>query len=304
MKLAYRICLSLAFLYSINVLLCPTASNAQTVQKSDAPPTNSDKSMPPMAMPSDSKLKKKDVPPDTKGKVAAIPPDGAFRKGWPSPVSDSENYSYTLIDLLEHRFNNNGSNTLRWDVEGWRGGDYNRFWFKSEGRTTLSTSGNGYGEIQALYGRLIAPYTDFQVGLRYDQYWGRQRGKGRAFLAVGVQSLVPFRFDIEPVLYISQNGDLSARFTGTYDTYITQRLILQPRIETKISLQKRESFGEGTGFNDIELGLRLRYEIRREFAPYIGINWEQSLGQTANFARRAGDPTSQLSLVAGIRGWF
>ncbi len=304
MNKAVHHCLLLAFSSCINVSIFTTASNAQTVKKSDVNSINRDISMPPTEMLSESDLKKKSVQPGTKGKAGAIPPDSASRKGWPSPVSDAENYSYTLIDLLEHRFNNNGSNTLRWDVEGWRGGDYNRFWFKSEGRTTLSTSGNGYGEIQALYGRLIAPYTDFQVGLRYDQYWGRQRGKGRAFLAVGVQSLVPFRFDIEPVLYISQNGDLSARFTGTYDTYITQRLILQPRIETKLSLQKRESFGEGTGFNDIELGLRLRYEIHREFAPYIGINWEQSLGQTANFARRAGDPTSQLSFVAGIRGWF
>ena len=304
MKIAPAFYLALTFLYALSGPLLVAPANAQTAQKPDAPQVDGAKPMPPMEMPPNTSATKKVVPPGTQGKAAAQIPNLPSRKGWPSPVTDEEPYSYLLFDLLEHRWNNNGANTLRWDVVGWRGGDYNRFWFKSEGRNTFSSAGGGYGEVQALYGRLIAPYTDLQVGIRYDQYWGRQRGKGRAFLALGVQTLVPYRFDIEPMLYISQNGDISARFTGTYDSYITQRLILQPRIETKISVQSRQSFGEGSGLNEIEFGLRLRYEIRREFAPYIGVNWEQTFGQTASFARRAGEPTAQLSLIAGIRAWF
>lgn len=304
MKIALHLSLPLAFLCSLSGPLFTAPANAQIVEKPDAPPVDRARTMPPMEMPSGTSRTNQPVPPGTPGKAAKTPPNLSPGKGWPSPVSDAETYSYLLFDLLEHRWNNQGANILRWDILGWRGGDYNRFWFKSEGRAALSSSGGGVGEVQALYGRLIAPYTDFQVGIRYDQFWGRGRGKGRVFLALGVQSLVPYRFNIEPVLYISQNGNLSARFTGTYDTYITQRLILQPRLETNFSLQKQESFGEGSGFNEIEIGLRLRYEIRREFAPYIGINWEQKLGQTASFGRRAGEPASQLSFVAGIRAWW
>ena len=304
MNIVLCLSLPLAFLCSLSGPPLTAAANAQTTPKPDAPSGDGAGTMPSMEMPSGLPRTNKAVPPGTPGKAATTLPNLSPRKGWPSPVSDAETYSYLLFDLLEHRWNNKGANTLRWDTVGWRGGDYNRFWFKSEGRAALSSSGGGYGEIQALYGRLIAPYTDLQVGIRYDQFWGHERGKGRTFLALGVQSLVPYRFDIEPVLYIGQNGNISARFTGNYDTYLTQRLILQPRLETKIALQKWEAFGEGSGLNEIEIGLRLRYEIRREFAPYIGINWEQSIGQTASFARRAGDPTGQLSLVAGIRAWF
>lgn len=280
-----------------------TAAHAQIAQKTDAPgPVGVTKGMPPMEMPPGGTSRRDKTAPPGRGTTL---PSLSSQKGWPSPVSDSETYSYLLFDLLEYRWNKNGSDALlRWDILAWRGGDYNRVWFKSEGSAAVSSSEGGYAEVQALYGRLIAPFTDFQVGIRYDQLWGRGRGKGRAFLAVGLQALIPYRFDIEPVLFISQDGDVSVRFTGTYNTYITQRLVLQPRFETNIAAQKRESFGQGAGINNVEIGLRLRYEIRREFAPYIGINWEQSFGQSADFARRAGEPTSQFSPVAGIRAWF
>ena len=222
---------------------------------------------------------------------------------WPSPVDDQENHAYFLVDLLEHRWTDAQDDALRWDVFGWYGGDRNRLWVKSEGRQSTSTN-LGYAEVQALYGRLISPFIDLQVGVRHDLLWEDGSENSRSFGVVGFQGLAPYRFEIEPIFYISQDGDLSARFTGTYDFFLTQRLIIQPRIEGNAALQEVKSFGIGSGLNDSEIGLRLRYEISREFAPYIGVTSGRSFGGTASIVRAEGREVSESSLVAGVRMWF
>ncbi len=112
---------------------------------------------------------------------------------------------------------------------------------------------------------------------------------------------MPYRFDIEPALFITEEGDVSARLEAEYDLLLTQRLIL---LEVEIAGQDVEKFGVGEVFNDVELGLRLRYEIRREFAPYIGVNWTRLLGNTADFARQEGSEVDNVAFVAGVRMWF
>jgi len=158
--------------------------------------------------------------------------------------------------------------------------------------------------VQLLYSRMIAPFWDFQAGLRYESIYGDGPDRDRNFAVVGVQGLAPYRFDVEPAVFVSENGDLSARFTATYELLLTQRLILQPRFETNLAAQQVEKFGAGRGFNDVELGLRLRYEMRREFAPYVGISWLRKLGDSEDFARDEGAQVDDLSLVAGLRLWF
>jgi copper resistance protein B len=252
-----------------------------------------------MPMPAPSPTPK---PSSAGGETRTTLPNLSSNKDFGEPVADNEIYSFVLFDLLEYE-SNRGAGNLRWDMVGWRGTDYNRFWFKSEGRQSVGER-TGEIELQALYGRLIAPYFDFQVGVRVDNRWRRGRNASRVLAVVGLQGLAQYRFEIEPALFISYKGDVSARLTATKDFLLTQKAILQGRFETNVAAQKVEKFGIGSGLNDVGLGLRLRYEIRREFAPYIGVSWSRSFGQTADFARREGEATNRLSIVGGARIWF
>jgi copper resistance protein B len=220
---------------------------------------------------------------------------------WPEPINDSQIYSFVLVDQLEYR-GNDGEDSFDWDIVSWVGGDYERLWIKSEGDVGLE-SGNGEGEIQLLYGTLIAPFWDLQVGLRYDQLYG-ESGRSRGLAVIGVEGLAPYLFEVDAALFISHQGDVSARLTVEYDLFFSQRLVLQPKLETNIAAQRVEEFGIGSGINDLELGLRLRYEFNRQFAPYIGINWNRKFGDTAEFAREEGESDNQVSGVVGIRLLF
>lgn len=224
------------------------------------------------------------------------------RDEWPEPVEDSQIFSYFLIDQLEYRLNEE-EDTFNWNGIGWIGGDYQRLWIKTEGDVGLN-SDDSEAELQLLYGRLIAPFWDFQAGIRYDQVYSSEGGPGRAFGVVGVQGLAPNLFELEGALFVSQEGDVSARFAAEYPLLLTQRLILQPEFETNIAIQQVEEFGVGSGLNDIELSLRLRYEVNRRFAPYVGIHWTQKFGETANLAREDGEEVSNFAVVGGVRFLF
>lgn len=192
-----------------------------------------------------------------------------------------------------------GENGYRWDGEAWFGGDYNRLVLKSEGEGG-EDSGLESGEIQALYSRAISPYFDLQTGIRQDL----QQGPKRTYVTVGFEGLAPYWFDTEGALFLSNKGELLGRIEGTYDLRLTQRWILQPRAEVNFSAQDIPEMAIGPGVSDIELGVRLRYEIRREFAPYIGVSFDRKFGDTADFARAMGEDVEATSIVVGIRAWF
>lgn len=210
-------------------------------------------------------------------------------------------YTYVLFDLLEFRPKGDESD-FRWDIESWRGGDYNRLWFKTEG-TQSATKSERNIDGQLLYGRFIKRYYDFQIGGRADTRTFRGASVTRGQAVIGIEGLVPYRYEIEALLFISHRGDVSGRFTFNRDYMITQRVVLQPRFETSIAAQRVERFGVGRGINDIELGLRLRFAIRREFAPYIGVSYERSLFGTSDFVRQDGGDLRQIRFVAGVRIW-
>ncbi|AFZ38199.1 copper resistance B precursor (plasmid) [Stanieria cyanosphaera PCC 7437] len=221
---------------------------------------------------------------------------------WPEPVEDSQIFWLLLVDQLEFR-GNDGEDTFNWDALSWIGGDYQRLWIKTEGDVGLE-SGDGEAELQLLYGKLIAPYWDFQAGIKYDQVYSSDGGPGRASGVIGIQGLAPYLFEVDGSLFVSQDGDVSARFSAEYQLLLSQRLILQPEFETNIAIQKVEEFGVGSGLNDLELGLRLRYEISRKFAPYVGINWTRKFGDTAELAEEEGESTDNFSFVGGLRLLF
>lgn len=204
--------------------------------------------------------------------------------------------SKVMGNFLEAKSDPKGG--YRWDVEAWYGGDINRVVFKTEGDGGRE-DGVEVAEIQALYSRAVARYTDVQVGVRQDI-----EPRGRTYATVGVESLFPYWFEAEGALFLSDKGDLLARLEGTYDLRLAQRLVLQPQAELGLSAQDIRETDTGSGFTHVELGLRLRYEIQREFAPYIGVSYERSLGRTADFVRAAGEDVESTSVVVGLRAWF
>lgn len=206
--------------------------------------------------------------------------------------------AFLSFNLAEYQVRK-GRDGFRWDGEGWYGGDINKITVKSEGEGAFG-EGVEDAEIQLLYSRAIDPYFNLQAGIRQDL----GPGPKRTYAAVGFEGLAPYWFEVEGALFVSNKGDVLGRLEGYYDQRITQRLILQPRAEFNFALQDVSESAIGSGLSDVELGLRLRYEIVKEFAPYIGVEWAKKTGDTARFARAAGEDTDVTSFVAGIRFWF
>lgn len=205
--------------------------------------------------------------------------------------------SRIMLNLGEVQFGD-GEPGYRWEGEGWIGGDINRFVFKTEGEA--SGSDVGAAEVQALYSRAISPYFDLQAGIRYDI----EPQPNRAYAVLGFEGVAPYWFETSGAIFVSDAGDLSARLEGGYDARLTQRLILQPRVEINLSANNTPELDRGAGLTDVELGLRLRFDVRREFSPYIGVSYESKLGDTADYARANGEDVSDTRFVVGIRTWF
>lgn len=216
-------------------------------------------------------------------------------------VPDSVPHGFALVDLLEAAPARDGV-PLTLDASGWWGGDVNRLWVRLESELEAE-SGDGEAQAELLYGRLVSPFWDAVVGLRVDHRWEGEPAT-RAHLAVGLVGLAPYWFELQPTLYLSQDGHLSAQVEVEYELLVTQRLVLQPRLELQAVAGDAPEFGVMTGLTDLELGARLRYELRREFAPYVGLVWHRKLGETADLTRAAGGDVSVLSLVAGLRAWY
>lgn len=224
------------------------------------------------------------------------------RNDWPQPVEDEVPRTFVLADILEYRAARDGGD-FRWDAEGWHGNDYNRIWFKSEGERNTALKADYDIDAQLLYGRFIKRYYDFQVGARMETQSFQQRNVSRLHGVIGIEGLVLYNYEIESLLFLSQNGDVSGRITLTKDILLSQRLILQGRFETLIAAQRVERFTMGAGLNNLEGGLRLRYEARREFAPYVGISFDRSFFGTAGMVSAQGGDPAQIRFVAGIRFW-
>lgn len=217
-------------------------------------------------------------------------------------MMDDKTYVYLIAEKLEYR-SVSGVNPLMWEVRGYVGKDLNKFWFKSHGEA-LTTEREAEMEFQGLYSRAIGPYFDIQGGIRYELAYEGGGNKSRGFAVIGLQGMAPYFFHVDGGMFVSEDGDISASLEAEYDLLFTQRLIGQPVFETRVAVQEVPEWGVGSGFNNIGLGFRLRYEFAREFAPYIGINWERKLGETADMARAEGGEVSSFSMLGGVRMWF
>ncbi|MGH8227006.1 MAG: copper resistance protein B [Steroidobacteraceae bacterium] len=218
--------------------------------------------------------------------------------GWPLPIQNNPILGYASLNQNELRIGD--GTTYRWDGEGWYGGNLNRLWVKSEGNLETSSGATNEAEVQALYSRAISPFFNLQLGVRYDFDPTPSRG----WAAFGVEGLAPLGWDIDAFVFASDGGYLGARLEGYYNLYLTQRLVLQPQFELNAYSRADRPTRTGTGLSDADFGLRLRYQIRREFAPYIGVTYATVYGSSADFARETGHSISELRFVVGIHAWL
>lgn len=216
-------------------------------------------------------------------------------------VADSRVHGSVLLDQLELAPNRKGT-PIKVDETGWVGGDVNRLWLRGELEQRTDRT-DGDLQAEALYGRLVSAYWDAVVGVRVDRRWGGERGT-RALLAIGFEGLAPLWFRLEPTLYVSQDGNVLAQLEAEYELFLTQRLVMQPRVEVQVAAQDARRFGVRAGLSDFEIGARVRYEIRRELAPYAGVAWHRRAGDPSDVAGPASGFVSSVSLLAGVRLWY
>lgn len=184
-----------------------------------------------------------------------------------------------------------------WDVDGWVGGDSERVWLRSEGEVEDGRTRNA--EAQIYYGWNIHPFWDALVGIRQDF-----EPTETTYLAASIVGLAKYDFETEASLFVSNRGDVSARFEQSFDILLTQQLIAQPHAQLDVFAQDVPEQEVGAGLSHVEAGLQLRYEITRKFAPYIDVVWERDLGETSSLARKAGEDPEQATVRAGLRWWF
>ncbi|MCW0375690.1 Copper resistance protein B [Xanthomonas sacchari] len=241
----------------------------------------------------DTSLPREPIPPITAADRAAAFPvlrdhgmaHGAARTG------------YLLVDRLEGWDNAHGSGQA-WEARGWYGGDIDRLWLRSDGereggRTTAST-------LELAYGRAISPWWDMLIGARQTFAPGRARTSA----AFGVQGMAPYKFEVSAMLYVGEGGHASLHLEGEYDVLLTNRLILQPRLEAELAARDDPAHRTGSGLASVEGGLRLRYEVTRRFAPYVGVEHVRSFGDTTDLRRADGEAARETRWVAGLRFWF
>jgi copper resistance protein B len=204
--------------------------------------------------------------------------------------------AFVLFDQLEWQGGENGGVSI--DNKTWIGGDINRLWLRAEGESSAGRPENA--QMHALYGRSISRWWDLVAGVRQDF----KPGPAQSWVAIGIQGLAPQWFEVEATAYIGRAGRTHLRLEAEYELLLTNRLILQPLIETEIYGKDDPVRGIAPGLTSIDAGLRLRYEMRRELAPYVGLTWHRALFGTADYARADGEEVGKVRVAMGMRVWF
>lgn len=224
-------------------------------------------------------------------RAAAFPPVSHHMRHAPAVNS------YLLINRLEAVEVEHGS-AQAWEAQGWIGTDTDRLWLRSEGEREHGRTESA--DLEVLYGRAISPWWDLVAGVKHDF----APAGSQTWAAIGVQGLSPYKFEVAATAYIGESGRTALNLEAEYELLLTNRLILQPLIEIDLSGRDDPQRGIGSGLSSVEAGLRLRYEITRRFAPYVGVTWERAFGGTADYRRDAGESIEDTRLVAGVRLWF
>jgi copper resistance protein B len=287
--MSVRAMLRIAGAAGLAVALSAAPSSGQDHADHGAATDPPDRPMPPAPTPSELPP---GIPPVTDADRAA-----AFPQVEGHAVHDRAVHSFVLFDRLEWQAAGGGSGG-QWDSSGWIGRDLDRLWFRTEGEGEDGRIGGA--DAHVLYGRAIARWWDVVIGIRQDV----RPGPAQTWTAIGVQGLAPYWFEVEATAYVGASGRTQLRLESEYELLLTNRLILQPRAELDFYGKSDPGRGIGAGLSTAEAGLRLRYEIRRELAPYVGLEWSRTFFGTADFARDSGESSAGPRLAAGVRLWF
>ncbi len=202
-----------------------------------------------------------------------------------------------MLDKFEVGFAK-GPNPITWEGGLWIGKDLNKLWFKTEGE---HVSGEIEGsENQLLFSHAISTFWDLQAGWRHDTV----PGTSRDYAQIGIQGLAPYFVETDANLSFGKNSQVKLNFNFEYEMMLTQKLVLSPEFGFNAYAKDDKAMGVGSGLSDASAGLRLRYEVKREFAPYIGVNWSKKFGKTADFITDEGGDSSETMFVAGVRIWY
>ena len=212
-------------------------------------------------------------------------------------MDDDPILTKVMVNQLEIR-DADGDNPLVADVQAWIGKDLHKLIIKGEFERVDNEVEEA--EVQLLYSRALDPYWDIQIGVRKDFKPTPQR----EWLALGVQGLTPYWFEFDSTVFLGKSGQMALRIDTEYEWMLTQKWALSPELEVNFHSKNDAETGTGKGLSDMSLGLRLRYEMRREFAPYIGVNWSKKFGATADFAHEEGESSDDVQFVAGVKMWF
>lgn len=213
-------------------------------------------------------------------------------------LADEQAFGAVLLDRVELQ-RVDGDDPTVYDIQAWYGTTYDRLWAKVEGDLVDGRAESTQNEL--FYSRAVATFWDLQAGVRLDTY---EDANDATWLAFGFQGLAPYWFEVDATAYIGDGGATALSVEAEYDLFLTQRLILQPRVEVNAYGDSDRERGLGRGLSDAEAGLRLRYEFDRRFAPYVGVQWTRKFGNAADFAKTDGNPTSEAMVIAGLRMWF
>ncbi len=234
------------------------------------------------------------------GAAQAVGVGPGHQPGWPLPVDERARYGKLLADRLERSGVDEAA--WVWDVQGWYGTDRTRVWMEAEGEQILGAEGD-LDRLDVQWSRLVAPYWDLQLGLGYRRSWA-EGGRGRWAVVGGYQGLAPYWFEVDAKLRLEEQTGLRLDLEAEHDVRLGQRLYLQPRLETRVAARSAPEAGQGAGLNYLQLGLRLRYEFRRELAPYLGWVWRRAYGGAGSALRVEGQSAQASGWVAGLRMWY
>ncbi len=223
---------------------------------------------------------------------------------YPVAAAPPMHYGRFLIDRMEYAFTGQDDKRISYEATGWYGGDYQRAYLEIEGdHDSGSSDGGEIEKLDILYGRLITPWWTVRAGTGYRSTYGPQ-SEERFFGVVGLKGLAPFLFEVDTNAKVSDRGEVLLDLEAEYDMYLTQRLVLQPRMDATFSFNRIDKLGIGPGFSNLGFSARLRYEIRKQLAPYVGISWNTMTGGSRDIARQEEEPRDVTAFMAGIRIWF
>lgn len=220
---------------------------------------------------------------------------------FPEPIEDDHLRWFVMFEQLEYRIGDDATDHLGWDAEGYIGFDYDKFWWKSEGEAVFHGMDEGESENDFLYSKLLTPFWSGQIGVQYANEWTTDDYEERWSGVVALQGTAPGMFEIDASLYVSEDADVTAAIEAEYDIRLTQRLVLQPRAELSFAAQDIPDRMLGAGMTDAKFDLRLWYEIKREFAPYIGVRYQTFIGETADIMDDAGRDREEVYFLVGVR---